>query len=156
MEFAAWVGVRLPTEAEWEYAARGEGQDIIYPWGDEAPDCTRADWDDMDDDIGCNGLVGTSPVCSYPAGNSEQGLCDLAGNLAEWVLDEYVGNYEDAPIDGSARCRSADCEGNVRRVYRGGSWTSVAANLRAARRFDFDPSRGGRGLGARLARATPP
>ena len=148
--FGAWVGADLPTEAQWEFVARSRGQEATYPWGNQAPDCTRADWDNTGDNIGCNG-AGTSPVCSFPNGDSDQGLCDLAGNLWEWVLDEF-GGYNEAPVDGSPRCRSADCSGGADRVMRGGYWRNSAGYLRAANRYNNSPSAQSSGVGFRLAR----
>ena len=149
--FGAWVGAELPTEAQWEFAARSRGQDITYPWGDQAPDCMFADWDDTNDNTGCNG-AGTSPVCSFPNGDSAQGLCDLAGNLWNWVLDEYASDYNGAPVDGSPRCGLEDCFGGANRVFRGGAWVHSADYLRAANRAHLSPSEQNAYIGARLAR----
>ena len=149
--FGAWVGADLPTESQWEFAARSRGQEITYPWGDEEPDCTRADWDNTNDNVGCNG-EGTSPVCSFPAGDSTDGLCDLAGNVREWVLDEYADSYRDAPLDGSARCSVGDCSGDANRVVRGGNWNVSAESLRAAYRGNNDPSTHHDGVGFRLVK----
>ena len=148
--FSQWVGGDLPSEAEWEFAARSRGQDFAYPWGDEAATCERAVmYEDGQHEskiqnkelsiaLGC-GRNSTWPVCSKPQGHSEQGLCDLSGNVWEWVLDEYVDNYNRAPDDGSPVCSEPTCSQNVasRRVYRGGGWDRVAGILRAAYRDDF-------------------
>ena len=152
-EFAKWVGGRLPTEAEWEYAARSRGQNVTYPWGEESPSCRYAVMDDGGD--GC-GKDRTWPVCSKRRGNTKQGLCDMAGGVWEWVQDEYESSYNGAPTDGSARCNASDCSkntSNAYRVLRGGSWSDVYARLlRVAIRSDIRPSGQFNFFGGRLVR----
>ena len=139
-QFATWVGARLPSEAEWEYAARSRGQDIVYPWGNDL-DCDRANYAD------CGAIMAG---CSRPNGNSEQGVCDLAGNVWEMVQDVYSPNYDGAPADGSAR---AGEPGNI--VMRGGSFNNDARNLPARAREQFSPDVRHPLIGFRLA-LTPP
>lgn len=142
--FAKWAGARLPTEAEWEYAARSGGKSWTYPWGDEKATCSRANLDEGGD--GC-GQDRTWEVCSKPAGNSTHGVCDLAGNVWEWVQDGYHDSYSGAPGDGRA------WEGGASfRVGRGGGWINAAPLLRASYRYRSDPSKRNSALGFRLAR----
>ncbi|MFO8071024.1 MAG: formylglycine-generating enzyme family protein [Polyangia bacterium] len=159
--FCQWIGGRLPSEAEWEYAARSEGQDITYPWGDETATCDYTMMDDGGD--GC-GTGRTWSVCSKTAGNTDQGLCDMAGNVYEWVQDVYHGLYDCdanpgqyncsvggvAPTDGSAW----EDSGSVR-VLRGGSFYGGADILRAAYRLSVYPSSQSDYMGVRCAREAP-
>lgn len=143
--FCTCVGGRLPSEAEWEYAARSAGLNIEYPWGDEAANCERAVM--FEGDSGC-GTGSTWPVCSKPQGNTAQGLCDMAGNVWEWVQDWYHESYTGAPTDGSAW----DFPSAYSRVVRGGSLYHQASQLRAASRNLSPPGASDAGVGFRCAR----
>ena len=143
--YAGWAGARLPSEAEWEYAARSGGRDWKYPWGDEIATCDRAVMYDGGDGCGRNS---TWPVCSKPRGNTVQGLCDMAGNVDEWVQDWYHSNYEGAPTDGSAWENPAGSS----RVFRGGSRYYHAGVVRASFRSFISPGGRSHDLGFRLAR----
>ncbi|MCK6569996.1 formylglycine-generating enzyme family protein [Myxococcota bacterium] len=152
--FCAWAGgARLPTETEWEFAARGkEGRP--YPWGPQPPDATRVNacgaecvewaarngkrWAKLHD--GHDGWSTTAPVSSFPKGATPEGVLHLSGNVWEWTASSYC----DYP---SKKCAEAA------RVIRGGCWfNSVAAWLRGAFRFRYSPSLRFVYLGFRCAR----
>lgn len=148
-QYARFKGARLPSESEWEYAARSGGRNRKYPWGDDEPTCDRAVMKG-NGGFGC-GANGTLPVCSKPAGNSAQGLCDMAGNVWQWVADKYQGSYEGAPADGGA----FEGAGSAR-VLRGGSFgRGGPGTLRADFRGSFAPDKYRGSIGFRLARPAP-
>ena len=149
-DYAQWIEARLPSEAEWEYAARGGGLEREYPWGDEPADCQRAIIHG-DEGAGC-GRASTWSVCSKEAGNTPQGLCDMAGNVWEWVEDDWHGTYTRAPAEGSAWVDSPRAS---YRVIRGGSWRDYPRYARVAYRFRGDPSWRNDNVGFRVARSLP-
>ena len=146
--YCAWAGGRLPSEAEWEYAARGGHPDWFHPWGKESPACApgSANGARFDDGAACR-KAGTERVGVYGANGF--GLYDIAGNAWEWCADEWNANVSDAPSDGSAFEEGSTAS---RRVLRGGSWINGAEYLRVSIRSRWFQSRGRDFVGFRCAR----
>jgi formylglycine-generating enzyme required for sulfatase activity len=149
--FCHWAGKRLPTEAEWEYAARGGLKDKAFPWGDEPVDKTRANYSGSQ-------IGGTTPVGSYPANG--YGLFDLAGNVWEFMADEW-GPYPSSPqinpvAGGNLFPDDTFLTVTTRRVIRGGSFGGSPVNLRVTYRDSHPPEGAQPFVGFRCAQSVSP
>jgi len=144
--FCEWEGKRLPSEAEWEFAARG-GQTVLFPWGDEPPDRTRANFG--------NNIGTSTPVHSYPP--NRYGLFDMAGNVWQFLADPWApygaATAQKPKGSGSSGVSIAGQLSEPRRVIRGGSFAGHPVNLWVEYRDSHAPNNPRKYVGFRCAKS---
>jgi len=144
--FCIWDGGRLPTEAEWNYAAAGGNEQRKYPWGIWEPDCTYANFFDVDHQC----LLAAGPFnvgTDSPRGDAKWGQADMGGNVWEWVQDWYATPYATPCTD------CANLTKSTYQVFRGGSTSDYIGSLFTYRRSTNEINDGENPVGMRCARA---